>query len=151
MDGHWYHQQTFRKPNSVAWMQATQTTHIPDGSGDLWLGYSPLLLQGCAENLKHSWLRNAVVHSERDCPKHAQLATRQGIKQASLDDPHCSAAGTGVLSSPDSGASLGVIIYILCTVLLYISYSRVVFVVIIEILSNLQNFSVIKPFGPLPQ
>ena len=50
----------------------------------------------------------SVVHAGRECPKHARLATSQGIEQANRDDPHCSAArtavlaaGTAVLSSPD--------------------------------------------------
>ena len=43
----------------------------------------------------------SVVYAGRECPKHAQLATSQGIEQANQDDPHCSAAGTAVLSSPD--------------------------------------------------
>ena len=43
----------------------------------------------------------SVVHAGRECSKHARLATSQGIKQANRDDPHFSAAGTAVLSSPD--------------------------------------------------
>ena len=43
----------------------------------------------------------SVVHDGRECTKHARLATSQGIEQANRDDPHCSAAGTAVLSSPD--------------------------------------------------
>ena len=43
----------------------------------------------------------SVVHAGRECPKHARLVTSQGIEQANRDDPHCSAAGTAVLSSPD--------------------------------------------------
>ena len=43
----------------------------------------------------------SVVHAGRECSKHARLATSQGIEQANRDDPHCSAAGTAVLSSPD--------------------------------------------------
>ena len=43
----------------------------------------------------------SVVHAGRECPKHARLATSQGIEPANRDDPHCSAAGTAVLSSPD--------------------------------------------------
>ena len=42
-----------------------------------------------------------VVHAGREFPKHARLATSQGIEQANRDDPHCSAAGTAILSSPD--------------------------------------------------
>ena len=34
----------------------------------------------------------SVVHAGRECPKHARLATSQGIEQANRDDPHCSAA-----------------------------------------------------------
>ena len=43
----------------------------------------------------------SVVHAGLECPKHARLATSQGIKHANRDDPHCSAAGTAALSSPD--------------------------------------------------
>ena len=43
----------------------------------------------------------SVVHVGQECPKHARLVTRQGIEQANRDDPHCSTAGTTVLSSPD--------------------------------------------------
>ena len=43
----------------------------------------------------------SVVHAGRECTKHVRLATSQGIEQANRDDPHCSAAGTAVLSSPD--------------------------------------------------
>ena len=43
----------------------------------------------------------SVVHAGRECPKHARLATSQGIEQANRDDPHCSAAGTAVLLSPN--------------------------------------------------
>ena len=43
----------------------------------------------------------SVVHAGRECPKHARLGTSQGIKQANRDDPHCSAAGTAVLSLHD--------------------------------------------------
>ena len=43
----------------------------------------------------------SVVHAGRECPKHARLATSQGIEQANQDDPQCSAAGTAVLSLPD--------------------------------------------------
>ena len=41
------------------------------------------------------------MHAGQECPKHARLATSQGIEQANRDDPHCSAAGTAVLSSLD--------------------------------------------------
>ena len=41
------------------------------------------------------------MHAGRECPEQARLATSQGIEQANGDDPHCSAAGTAVLSSPD--------------------------------------------------
>ena len=44
------------------------------------------------------------MHAGRECTKHARLATSQGIEQASRDDPHCSAAGTAVLSSPDEAS-----------------------------------------------
>ena len=43
----------------------------------------------------------SVVHASRECTKHARLATSRGIEQANRDDPHCSAAGTAVLSSSD--------------------------------------------------
>ena len=43
----------------------------------------------------------SVVHTGRECPKHARMATSQGMEQANRDDPHCSAAGTAILSSPN--------------------------------------------------
>ena len=43
----------------------------------------------------------SVVNAGIGCPKHARLATSQGIEQANGDDPHCSAAGTTVLSLHD--------------------------------------------------
>ena len=43
----------------------------------------------------------SVVQSGLECPKHARLATSQGVEQANRDDPYCCAAGTAVLSSPD--------------------------------------------------
>ena len=60
----------------------------------------PLLLQGCIQSLEYSWSWNSAVHAGLECPKHARLATSQGIEQANRDDPHCSAAGTTVISSP---------------------------------------------------
>ena len=43
----------------------------------------------------------SVVHAGLEGPKHARLATSQGIELANRHDPYCSAARTAVLSSPD--------------------------------------------------
>ena len=78
----------------------TTTTHTPDES-----------VAGVSSSTPPARLRPklgaflvvelSVVHADRECPKLARLATSQGIVQANRDDPHCSAAGTAVLSSLD--------------------------------------------------
>ena len=80
----------------------TTTTHTPD----VWQSVA-----GVSSSTPPARLRQklgaflvvdlSVVHAGRECPKYARLATSHGIEQANRDDPHCSAAGTAVLSSPD--------------------------------------------------
>ena len=62
-----------------------------------------ILLHSSCKAAPKAWsvLELSVVHAGRECLKHARLATSQVIEQANRDDPHCSAAGTAVLSSPD--------------------------------------------------
>ena len=82
----------------VASMQATQRRRILLMSLAI-CSWGILLHSSC--KLRPKLGAFLVVHAGRECPKHARLATSQGIKQANRDDPHCSVAGTAVLSSPD--------------------------------------------------
>ena len=60
-----------------------------------------ILLQSSCKAAPKPWsvlvVELSVVHAGLECPKHARLAT----SQTNRDDPHYSAAGTAVLSSPD--------------------------------------------------
>ena len=84
-------------------MQATQRRRILLMSMATWLWVSSSTPPARLRPKLGAFLvvELSVVHAGRECPKHARLATSQGIEQANRDDPHCSAAGTAVLSSPD--------------------------------------------------
>ena len=79
----------------------TTTTHTPDEAICSW-GILPTPPARLRPKLgAFLVVEVSVVHAGREWPKHARSATSQGIDQANRDDPHCSAAGTAVLSSPD--------------------------------------------------
>ena len=86
----------------VASMQATQRRRILLIS--LAICSWGILLHSSCKAAPKAWSvlgRGTLCHTRWPRMGHARLATSQEIEQANRDDPHCSAAGTAVLSSPD--------------------------------------------------